>query len=183
MKRLAITTAFAFLGGAALAQTASERLGVNSALGIAPTTQDFVSEAASSGQFEIMSSQLAQERGVDQATKDFAQHMITDHQKIGSELKDLVKAKSFDVTVPDRMGRSEQSMYDKLQSLNGADFDRQYRDDQFAGHKSAVSLFQRYAKGGDNAELKQWAQQTTPILERHLQMSRELDRQAANKRE
>jgi putative membrane protein len=179
MKKLAIMTAFAFLGGAALAQTASERLGVNSALGIAPTAEEFVSEAASSGQFEILSSQLAQERGVDQATKDFAQQMIADHQKIGSELKDLVKAKSFDVVVPGRMDRPEQSMLDKLQTLNGAEFDRQYRDDQFSGHKSAVNLFQRYAKGGDNAELKQWAQQTAPMLEHHLQMLRDLDRQVS----
>jgi putative membrane protein len=27
-------------------------------------------------------------------------------------------------------------------------------------HKSAVSLFERYAKGGDNAKLKDWAEKT-----------------------
>ena len=69
------------------------------------------------------------------------------------------------------------------QQASWNELDRQYRDDQFSGHKSTLSLFQRYAKGGDNADLKQWAQQTTPTLERHLQMARELDRQAANKRE
>jgi len=41
-----------------------------------------------------------------------------------------------------------------------------------------VSLFQRYAKGGENADLKQWAQQTAPMLEHHLQMARDLDKQA-----
>jgi putative membrane protein len=66
----------------------------------------------------------------------------------------------------------------KLKTLNGADFDKQYRDDQYSGHKSVVSLFQRYAKGGENADLKQWAQQTAPMLEHHLQMARDLDKQA-----
>jgi putative membrane protein len=28
---------------------------------------------------------------------------------------------------------------------------------QVSAHKDAVSLFERYAKGGDNADLKDWA--------------------------
>ncbi|MDR3449966.1 MAG: DUF4142 domain-containing protein [Alphaproteobacteria bacterium] len=179
MKKLAIMTAFVLLGGGALAETPSEKIGVNSALGIAPTTQDFVTEAASAGQFEIQSSQLAQDRDPDPATKSFAQQMIADHQKIGAELKDLVKSKNIKVTIPDAMGSSDQSMLDSLKSVNGADFDKQYRDDQYSGHKNVVNLFQRYARGGDNPDLQQWAQKTTPILEHHLEMSRSLDKQAS----
>lgn len=178
MKKFAIMTAFALLGGAALAETPSEKIGVNSALGIAPTTQDFVTEAASAGQFEIQSSQLAQDRDPDQSTKSFAQQMITDHRKLDSELKDLVKSKAINVTIPDAMGSSDQSKLDELKTLKGADFDKQYRDAQYSGHKSVVSLFQRYAKGGENADLKQWAQQSAPMLEHHLQMARDLDKQA-----
>jgi putative membrane protein len=177
-EKLAIMTAFALLGGAALAETPSEKIGVSSALGIAPTTQDFVTEAASVGQFEIQSSQLAQDRAPDQSTKSFAQQMITDHQKLGSELKDLVKSKAINVTIPDAMGSSDQSTFDELKTLNGADFDKQYRDDQYSGHKSVVNLFRRYAKGGENADLKQRAQQTAPMLEHHLQMAHDLDKQA-----
>lgn len=178
MRKLTIMTVFALLGGAALAETPSEKIGVNSALGIAPTTQDFVTEAASAGQFETQSSQLAQDRDPDQSTKTFAQQMITDHQKLDSELKDLVKSKAINVTIPDAMGNSDQSTLDELKTLNGADFDKQYRDDQYSGHKSVVNLFQRYAKGGDNADLKQWALQTASMLEHHLQMARDLDKQA-----
>jgi putative membrane protein len=116
MKKFAIMTAFALLGGAALAETPSEKIGVNSALGIAPTTQDFVTEATSVGQFEIQSSQIAQDRDPDQATKSFAQQMITDHQKLGSELKELVKSKAINVTIPDAMGRSDQSTLDEAQN-------------------------------------------------------------------
>ena len=42
---------------------------------------------------------------------------------------------------------------------------------QVDAHKSAVSLFQRYAKGGDNAKLKDWAQKTLPTLQHHLGMA------------
>jgi putative membrane protein len=34
-----------------------------------------------------------------------------------------------------------------------------------------VSLFERYAKGGDNAALKDWAGKTLPALQHHLQMA------------
>ena len=53
---------------------------------------------------------------------------------------------------------------DKLHSAKPADFKREYNSMQVDAHKSAVSLFQRYAKGGDNARLKDWAQKTLPRL-------------------
>ena len=63
MKYLASAVALVLLATPALAQSAGESTGVNSALGITPTTTDFVKEAATSDMFEIRSSQLAPERG------------------------------------------------------------------------------------------------------------------------
>jgi putative membrane protein len=48
---------------AALAQSAGEKTGVNSTLGISPTTADFVKEAATSDMLEIESSKVAQQKG------------------------------------------------------------------------------------------------------------------------
>jgi predicted outer membrane protein len=59
--------------GPAIAQSMGEKTGVNSALGIAPTTQDFVAEAASGDMFEIQSSQLAQQKSNNPQVKQFAQ--------------------------------------------------------------------------------------------------------------
>jgi putative membrane protein len=184
MNRMKINTfamiaTLSLLGGVAVAESPSEKMGVNSVLGIAPKTQDFVTEAASSGEFEIQSSQLALARNPDAATKAFATRMIADHQKIGAELKALVQAKAINVTLPTQLSSAEQSMLDKLKTMNGADFDKQYREDQVKGHKNAVNLFQRYGKGGDNADLQKWAMQTEPMLSHHLQMARDLNQQAA----
>jgi putative membrane protein len=60
------------------AQSVGEKTGVNSVLGVAPTTADFVKEAALSDLTEIATSKLAQERG-DADAKTFASQMITDH--------------------------------------------------------------------------------------------------------
>ena len=42
---------------------------------------------------------------------------------------------------------------------------------QVSTHKDAVSLFERYAKGSDNNELKDWAGKTLPALQHHLEMA------------
>jgi putative membrane protein len=41
-------------------------------------------------------------------------------------------------------------------------------------HEDAVSLFERYSKGGDNAALKTWAGITLPALKHHREMAKDL---------
>ena len=47
---------------------------------------------------------------------------------------------------------------------------------QVSAHKDAVSLFDRYAKGGDNAKLKDWAGKTLPHLQHHLEIAQTMDK-------
>ena len=51
--------------------------------------------------------------------------------------------------------------------------------DQVSAHKDAVSLFQRYANGGDDQQAKDWASATLPTLQHHLEMAQNLDKQLA----
>jgi putative membrane protein len=159
----------------AFAQSIGESTGANDLLGIAPSTADFVKEAAMSDMFEIQSSQLAQQKA-DPSTQSFAKEMVADHTKTSNDLKSLVAANGIKITVPAQLDSSHQDMLDTLNQLSGADFTRKYHDDQLSTHKNAVSLFRRYAKGGGNAALKAWAAQTLPALQQHLQMARDLDR-------
>jgi putative membrane protein len=159
----------------AMAQSVGEKTGINSVAGIAPTTQDFVTEAAQSDMFEIQSSKMALNTA-DAPTKDFAQKMIDDHTKTSDELKAAVGKGEAHATLPTAMSSSQQSMIDKLKGLKGTDFDKQYHSDQVSGHKDAVSLFQRYGKSGDDTGLKAWAAKTTPTLERHLEMAQNLNK-------
>jgi len=174
MKNPAIVLLSLVLADPALAQSAAERTGVNSLMGIAPKTEDFVQKAATSDMFEIASSKLALERG-DDVTKAFAKEMITDHQKTTDELKSLVTGGKVKALFPTAMTSAQQSLLDKLNGLQGADFNKQYHSDQQSAHEEAVDLFKRYGGEGDNAELKAWAAGTRPILEHHLQMAKELN--------
>jgi putative membrane protein len=167
--------AFGGLAPASQAQSTAEKTGINSTLGRAPKTPDFVREAAVSDMFEIQSSELAARKG-DQATKEFATQMITDHQKTSGELKLLASANSAAGALPTTLDKSHQKMLDRLKGLNGIAFNRRYHSDQVSAHKDAVSLFERYANGGDDAGLKGWANTTLPTLRNHLKMAQDLNK-------
>ena len=171
MKKLALILAIGLLATPVFAQSIGEKTGINSALGVSPSTADFVKMAAISDMFEIESSKLAAERA-DDASKKFAAQMIADHSKTTAELKAMApKAK---VELPVAMDSAHQGKVDKLKDLKGADFDKEYDSMQVDAHEDAVSMFERYAKGGDNAELKTWAGQTLPHLKHHLEMAKAL---------
>jgi len=165
------------LAAPAYAQSVGKKTGANSALGVTPSTPDFVKEAAMSDMFEIQSSQLAEQKASDAGTKSFAQKMVADHTKTSSEVKSMVSSgKLKGVELPTDMSSSQKSMLDNLKGLIGADFTKQYHSDQVSGHKDAVSLFERYGKGGDNPDLKQWVNKTLPTLQTHLKMAQDLDK-------
>ena len=47
---------------------------------------------------------------------------------------------------------------------------------QVSAHKDEVLLFERYASGGENRKLKEWAGETLRALKHHLEMAQALDK-------
>jgi putative membrane protein len=174
MKRTALTVAAATLliSTSAFAQSAAEKTGVNSTLGISPTTADFVKEAAMSDMTEIAAAKIGAERG-NAPEKAFAGQMITDHTKTSEELKSMAPADAK-AAIPPALDSSSQSKIDKLKNAKPDDFSSDYDSMQVSAHKDAVSLFERYAKGGDDPKLKDWAGKTLPALQHHLEMAQNL---------
>jgi putative membrane protein len=95
-----------FLSTAAFAQSAAEKTGVNSTLGIAPKTEDFIKEAAMSDMLEIEAAKIAQQKG-NPTEKTFAGQMITDHTKTSSELKGMVSG-NMKAAIPTALDDSSQ---------------------------------------------------------------------------
>lgn len=158
-----------------VAQSPGEKAGANSALGISSSAADFVTQAANSDMFEIQSSQLAMQQS-DEPTKAFAKQMIADHEKTTGEIKAMVQGGKVQATLPTAMDSTHQTKIDKLKSLKGAEFTKQYHSDQVAGHKAAVDLYKRYAAEGDNPELKAFASKHLPHLEEHLKKAQDLSK-------
>jgi putative membrane protein len=174
-RQLLIGAGCLLLTGSALAQSVGEKSGVNSTLGISPSTADFVKEVAISDMFEIQSNKMAQDKG-NSAEKSFATQMVTDHTKTSTELKGLVTNGKVKAELPTTLDSAHQTKIDKLKNSNGKDFSSNFDSMQVDAHKDAVSLFERYSKGGDNADLKDWAGKTLPALKHHLEMAQNLEK-------
>jgi putative membrane protein len=153
------------------AQNLAQKGGTNPAVGSSPSTQEFVTEAANGDMLEIQSSKLAEQKAANPQTKQFASQMVTDHQKSTDELKALVNGGKVKANLPTAMDSAHQSKLDKLKNLSGAQFDKAFDDMQRSAHKDAVSMFERYAKSGDNPDLKAFASKILPVIQHHLQMA------------
>jgi hypothetical protein len=82
MKKAVLAFALvAVLATPSFAQSVGEKTGVNSTLGIAPKTEDFIKESAMSDMTEIESAKIAQQKG------NAEEKMLADHTKTSTELK------------------------------------------------------------------------------------------------
>ena len=132
----------------------------------------FVADAASSGMAEVKLGQLAQQKGWNTAVKDFSKRMEADHTKAGNELKDV--ADRNNVTLPNEVNYADKSTYERLSAYSGKEFDKAYADQMVKDHEKAVAEFKKEASEGENKDLKNFAAQTVPTLESHLQMAQDM---------
>jgi putative membrane protein len=163
------------LATSASAQSVGEKTSVNSTLGIAPKTEDFIEEAAMSDMTEIEAAKIAEQKKGNADEKKFAAMMVTDHTKTSTELKSMVTGE-MKAAVPSALDDASEKKLAKLRDAKPEDFAATYDPMQISAHKDAVSLFERYAKGGDNNALKDWAGKTLPALQHHLEMAQALDK-------
>ena len=88
-KAILAFTIVAALTSPSFAQSVGEKTGVNSALGIAPKTEDFIKQAAMSDMTEIETAQIARLKG-NAEEKKFADMMLADHTKTSNEIKAMI---------------------------------------------------------------------------------------------
>jgi putative membrane protein len=129
----------------------------------------FLETAAKDGLAEVELGQLASQRAESPDVKQFGQRMVQDHGKANDQLKQLASSKGVDV--PTETDKSHQKKMEKLQKLQGAQFDKQYMDDMVKDHKKDVKEFQKEAKSAKDPDVKNFAAQTAPTLQEHLQMA------------
>lgn len=163
MKILTLAAAAVVLGlaGAAYAQQT-----------VPPGDNSFAQKAAAAGLAEVAEANIALDKATDPQVKQFAQTMVTDHTKANNQLTQIAEGKAL--SLPMKPTKRDQNQADKLRKMSGKTFDRDYIRDQLAAHKQAVALFKRESERGKDADLKQFASQTLPTLQHHLQMAEQL---------
>ena len=150
----------------------------------------FATQAMMVGTAEVKLGELAGQRGQSPAVKEFAQMMVRDHTNGLNALKEAVKG--FNVEEPAQLDAKHQGLYDRLSTLSGAEFDREYMKAMVEGHQAVKNMIADRAdkaptaqgtSGGaaDNSPLdaavNQWATKALPTTSQHLRKAEQVSRQ------
>lgn len=152
------------------AQTQTEAAQTTAANPLPEPDRAFVQAATMSSSTEIDAGKIAQKNSKDKDVKSFARHMMYEHMKMTVELKATVP---HDVQAP--KDNSDTSLLDSLRALRGKEFDQAYiAKVGLQGHQDAITAFKKEAAEGRNADLKQLAEQSLPVIEKHYEMAQAL---------
>ncbi len=132
----------------------------------------FMMMAATSDMNEITLSNQALSKSSNEEVKKLAQMMIDDHTKSSAELKPIVVSKN--VMLPTEADAKHKAAAEKMAAMSGSQFDMEYVKMMIKDHEKAVALFQKESTGGKDAEAKDFAVKTLPVIQNHLDMSRSL---------
>ena len=126
----------------------------------------FVLEAAVGGLMEVQAGQLAQQNAQSQRVKDFGGMMVTDHSKANDELRQY--ASSHGINLPDSLPKDKQKHLASMKNMKGAAFDKHYVSMMVDDHQKDVAKFKKESTDAKDGQLKTWAGNTLPVLQKHL---------------
>jgi putative membrane protein len=162
---LSLLVCCAFYQVAMMAQTGS---------GGGTTDQEFVNLAAQTDMTEAHLGQLAQAQGDSQAVKDLGQMLATDHTADYTQLGTI--ATKAGLTVPKGLDAKHDKMIGPFEKLKGKMFDRRYTQTMVKGHGEAIAAYKKEVNNGQNADIKAYAQQALPTLEKHLKAAKDAEK-------
>ena len=139
---------------------------------MSPEDKEFVVKAGTGGLYEVQTGNLALQNAASADVKAFAQRMVTDHGKANAELAQLATTKG--VALATELDGPEQSAYEHLSTLSGAEFDKAYMQHMVEDHNKAVADFDKASTSAADADLKAWAGKTLPALREHQTMAKDI---------
>ncbi len=147
-------------------------LGSAGAFAASRAQQTFMTSAIQGDLAEIQAGKLAQQKGTNEQVKSFGQMLVNDHQ--ADEQKASQVANQVGVNPPTEPSRQQRSDYDRLSSLSGPAFDRQFASMMVADHRKTINNYRRQSRMKDS--VGQYAKQSLPTLEKHLRAAERLER-------
>jgi putative membrane protein len=132
----------------------------------------FVRMAAIDGMTEVALGKIVAAQAKSDDVKKFAEKMVKDHTKADEQLK--TAAKSAGLALPDAPDEKHQKHIDKFKNYKGTDFDTDYIKFMVDDHTKAVALFTRASKEAKNPAIKDFATQTLPVVQQHLDIAKKI---------
>lgn len=134
--------------------------------------QQFVDFAAQTDMMEANLGQLAGTQASAENVKDYAQTLVTDHTNDYTQLS-MVAGKG-NLEIPKGLDAAHDKMIVPFKKLKGTAFDHRYIQEMIAGHTKAIQVYTKEAADAQSADLKAYASQVLPTLQKHLEDAKAL---------
>jgi putative membrane protein len=138
--------------------------------------QQFVDSAAVMQMTQAHLGKLAQDQANQADVKNFGQKLVQDDTTAYSELRQL--ASKNGETVPKGINIRKDPAAERLVSLKGNGFDRQFARDEVLREQRAIALYKHESEHGHDADLKAYASKMLPTLQDQLQKAKDLEKPA-----
>ncbi len=161
-------------GGMSSQTMGSPNMGAGNSMGnhLSAGDKKFVMEAAKGGMAEVELGQLATEKASNEDVKKFGQRMVEDHTKANDRLKEVAGKEG--IQLPTEISAKDKMTKERLSKLSGPAFDKAYMSDMVKDHTQDVADFEKESSSGKDSAVKDFATQTLPTLQSHLQQAQQI---------
>jgi putative membrane protein len=129
----------------------------------------FVRRAMEGGLAEIEMGKLAVQKSLSEDVKSFGQKMADEHSRMNEEMAEV--ADSIGLKIPRKTGKEAQAEYDKLSSLSGDEFDREYVAFMVKDHHADLREFRMASSRTQDTALKTAADNGSKMIREHMAMA------------
>lgn len=136
----------------------------------------FLRKAAEGGLAEIQLGKLATEKASADDVKAFGQKMVDDHTRLNDDMAPIAQSKG--VALPRKMSKSDQAEYDKLGTLSGEAFDKEYIAYMVKDHHADLREFRTESASTNDPDLKVAVDKAAQVIREHMVLA---DKLAHNK--
>lgn len=133
----------------------------------------FAAEAASASMLQVQLGEAAEEMAVSPEVKGLAQEMVTAHQNISDDLREMANQSNF--VLPSTLGKAHHEVYQEVTEKSGISFDLTYLKRIVEENEKLVDRYSDMAKNGQIMELKQYASKQLPLLRQHQEVLERLE--------
>jgi len=153
------------------------RYGPISATPLSTADLQFVATAAEANDAEMDIAELARSTTKNSELKTLAERVEGDHKQSNRELMEIADRKDADfpgsIGLPG-MTDAQKIERDRLDQLEGAEFDRAWIDHMVAEHQKAIDLYTSAGTRAADTAVKAYADRTLPVLRAHLEEAKRL---------
>jgi putative membrane protein len=129
---------------------------------VSAADRKFIEEAAIGSAAAIQTSQLALQKSSNDAVRQFAQRIISDHTKADAQLKQLAALRGVAIPAANSKADAEAK---QLQKLDGSSFDKRYAQIEFKDHSDMIKLFHQQDQSTHDRQIGGFAGDTVPTFE------------------